>query len=137
MGRIKRVLVGINGSDHSIRAVKKAVEIAATQGASITLMYVVPELPEIRSSARMIYPGRAEAVERMVDGAKKSMEERNIGYEVLVRRGDPASTLLNHSEDYDLIAVGTRGEGYVPELLRGSVAAKVMHRSKVPVILVP
>ncbi len=49
--------------------------------------------------------------------------------------GDPAAEILNYSEDYDFISMGSHGVGVLKEILLGSVSEAVLRRSKVPVYL--
>jgi nucleotide-binding universal stress UspA family protein len=50
--------------------------------------------------------------------------------------GDPAAAIAKFAQDNgaDLIAMGTRGLGAASSLLMGSVAAKILHHAKIPVL---
>jgi nucleotide-binding universal stress UspA family protein len=58
---------------------------------------------------------------------------------VTVRRGDPATAIVEEADKIgaDVIALGTHGPGGVDAFLGGSVARKVIGRSKLPLLLVP
>lgn len=73
--------------------------------------------------------------ERLLDDAVKALTEDSIQADKkLVVRADPANTILNESESYDLVVLGSSGEeDHEPHL--GSVAKKVAHRAKVPVLI--
>lgn len=62
-----------------------------------------------------------------------------ITYEVKVQLGDPAEEILREVEagGYDLVVMGNHGRGMIGDVVMGSTAWKVLHRCRVPVLLVP
>lgn len=73
--------------------------------------------------------------EDVLDDAIKALKEDNVSADKkLVVRADPANTILIMSEDFDLVVLGRSGEEDHESHL-GSVAKKVAHRAKVPVLI--
>jgi nucleotide-binding universal stress UspA family protein len=73
--------------------------------------------------------------EEILDDAVKALKEQGIQTDKkLVVHADPANTVLNESENYDMIILGNSGEEEKESHL-GSVAKKVAHRAKVPVLV--
>jgi len=141
------ILVGVDGSDHSRRALEWAMREAAHHGAPLTVMTVypgpvrpatqiywdIPDLPEDPHNLDAI----GAAVREFVDKATNEIGETAPEVTVNVIRGDPAQELVSASQDADLIVVGTRGTGAWAQLLLGSVSSKVTHHSACPVVVIP
>jgi nucleotide-binding universal stress UspA family protein len=58
--------------------------------------------------------------------------------QIYLGRGDPVQEIINYVEknDCDLIAMSTHGHGPVKDLIFGSVASAVRHRTEVPILLI-
>jgi nucleotide-binding universal stress UspA family protein len=139
MTAFKRILVGVDGSDNSLRAVQKAAEIASLHRAEITLLHV------IQPAESGYYTGmpttdlaeRAKGEDKLYR-AKIACEEAGLLPELKVMLGNPAESILDLSEKgYDLIVVGTRGIGALARFIMGSVSMRVVQFSKTPVLVVP
>ncbi len=67
------------------------------------------------------------------------LEGEGIGGEALLEQGDPATRLVAVAEERgcDLIAMATHRHGVVQDVLRGSVAHSVRHKTLIPVLMVP
>jgi nucleotide-binding universal stress UspA family protein len=141
------ILVGVDGSDHSHRALSWALHEAAHHHAPLTVLAVrpgpvrpathiywnVPELPE-----NSFDPEHARAeLQTFVD--KLATDTGDMLPEIIVKvtRGDPAEELIKASRDADLLVVGSRGSGAFAKLLIGSVSSKVTHHAASPVVVVP
>jgi nucleotide-binding universal stress UspA family protein len=139
MTAFKRILVGVDGSDNSLRAARKAAEVAFLHGAQITLLNV------IQPAESAYYTGmpttelaeRAKGEDKLYR-AKVACEEAGLSPELRVMLGNPAETILDLSEKgYDLVVVGTRGIGALARFIMGSVSMRVVQFSKTPVLVVP
>lgn len=142
-----RILVGVDSSEGSRRALAWACEDAAARGASVEAVTVWrgaddPDMSlEIRSLPSI---GRhdaalAEKAQRLVEQAVSEASSAHLGVpiELLVLEGDPAETLCRRAEGADLLVVGARGHSSFPGLLLGSVASKCVHHSPRSVVIVP
>lgn len=71
--------------------------------------------------------------------AGKQLKAAGIAFKVSSAQGDPAEEICDvaHDNGFDMIWMGTRGMGNFANLILGSVATKVLHRSRVPVVMVP
>lgn len=74
-----------------------------------------------------------------LEQVRARFENSDIEVAVILEAGDPATRLvaLAEAEECDLIAMATHRHGMVQDVLRGSVAYAVRHRTKIPVLLVP
>lgn len=133
----RRIVVGVDGSRNSGKAVDWAVDTASS-GDTVVLLsawspVIVPAEMAVTYSfddagARKILD---EERERVSDSAKT----RGVDLDVQFETTDPRTALLGAKAD--TIVIGARGHGGVMGLLLGSVADYVARHSKVPVVIVP
>lgn len=133
----RRIVVGVDGSRNSAKAVDWAVDTASS-GDTVVLLsawspVIVPAEMAVTYSfddagARKILD---EERERVSDAAKT----RGVDLDVQFETTDPRTALLGAKAD--TIVIGARGHGGVMGLLLGSVADYVARHSKVPVVIVP
>ena len=137
------ILVGVDGSDHSQRALEWAAKEAAFRQTSLTVLAVHQAVHGWAGSLRF---GDDEAqVQKIAEAAKAETEKVLAGLgdsrpeSVTVRavHGYPAEELINAGTDADMIVLGTGGVGGWSQQLIGSVATKVIHHATSPVLIVP
>ena len=145
---INKLLVALDGSNHSLKAVDYASEIAASLKAKVILLYVVKlqELPEgLRDYADLEHiPGIDVDILKKVAGdlvsnAEKRAREKGVDDIVgEVEEGPVARTIIARAQhhDVDMIVVGSRGLGNVEATLRGGVSHRVELMAKCPVLTV-
>ncbi|MCB9743090.1 MAG: universal stress protein [Alphaproteobacteria bacterium] len=145
----KNILVPVDLSDSSARALRRAIELARQSGGSITLLHVgvlahiyTDELAMGGPMATLFTQASEEAakeqlhqLERM---AKQEIPEK-VPHRVMIREGYPPQEILSQVEadKHDLIAMGTHGRTGLKRALLGSVAERVIRESPVPVLIVP
>jgi nucleotide-binding universal stress UspA family protein len=116
----RRILVGTDGSPRAARAVARAAEVAASTGATLTVLTV----------------GSAPKAQRVVAEAAAA-HRGQVPVETLVRSGDPASALVEEAErGYDLLVVGNKGMTGASRFLLGSVPNKVSHQIPTALLIV-
>ncbi|MGJ9385579.1 universal stress protein [Salipaludibacillus neizhouensis] len=137
----KHILLAGDGSEHAIRACEKAIFIAGlTEGADITLIHVVDDIParsevvEDDMKPRAIPEHRKERVSSM----EKRVKDANIPLTVKHTFGDPGPTIVREAseESYDIVVIGSRGLNQFQQMVLGSVSHKVAKRVKCPVLIV-
>ena len=139
------IVVGVDGSDHSHRALIWAMRQAAAQHAPLTVLAVRPE--PVRPATGIYWGVHAypedshnpdvarKAVGQIVEQAKSEISETAPEVAVNVVTGDAAQELISASHDADLVVVGSRGSGGLAWLL-GSVSSKVAHHAACPVVII-
>jgi nucleotide-binding universal stress UspA family protein len=147
---MEKILVGVDGSAPSLKAVDFAADLANKYDAELILLKVVPHLPPELDSAVEEY-ARSEhipvpAAELMLTMADSILDDaRRNAYTKGAARisaepsvGDPAQEIITVAQDRqaDLIVVGSRGRGRLAGLLLGSVAQKVISLAHCPVVVV-
>ena len=140
------ILVGVDGSDHSHRALGWAMRQAVQQHDPLTVLAVRPD--PVRPATGIYwgvhsYPEDGhnldavrKAVQEIVDEVAAEIGERPPEISVNVASGDPAEELIKASQDADMLVVGSRGNGGFATLLMGSVSSKVTHHADCPVVVI-
>ncbi len=139
---MRRILVGVDGSEPSQKAARLAAEIAARFGSTLALAYVVPRLllpPDVYglTLADVEREHRAYA-EKLVGEALLHLGDAGVNADTLVLYGSPAESLAEAAAapDVDLVVLGSRGRGAVARVLLGSVSDRLVHISSKPVLVV-
>jgi nucleotide-binding universal stress UspA family protein len=141
----KAIVVGVDGSDTSMRAAGIATEIARSRQTKLVLVTVVrppegwwgiggaPPSPEALSAALV------EGQQQVIREAEEQLPLDGIDYETIEELGDPTSRLIAVAEERDagLIVIGKRGAGLAERVMLGSVADRLCHHSPMPVMVVP
>lgn len=138
-----RILVGIDGSESSQRALAWAIDEAQLRNADVHVVhaYKTEYLFYADVPATAIAIPRAEveaAAEAMVKQAVEAAATEGVIIDAeCVNSANPAGELVERSGDAELIVLGTRGLGGLRGLLLGSVTLKVAQQSRCPVVIVP
>ena len=137
-----RVVVGIDGSETSRRALRWAIEEARLLHGSLEVIHSW-HLPYVGG-----YPYAAstydatpfeEAARRTLDGVVEDTDTTGLEAppERILHLGDPAAALLDAARGAALVVAGSRGLGGFSGLLLGSVGHHVAHHAPCPVVVVP
>jgi len=135
-----KVLVATDGSEHSMKAVKRALELAEKQGAQVTLMSVAyfgaDYLEEMPPNIREKLEDSARAA---LKKAKALFDAKNLPVEtVLVSGLVPANLIIRKAQEgkFDRIILGSTGLTALDKVLMGSTAAKVVAHAPCEVTVV-
>jgi nucleotide-binding universal stress UspA family protein len=135
---LKRVLVPIDFTDFSRRALDAAATLVSDKG-SLNLVHVVasPIYPSLYAGGvSKVFEVDPELINRIRESLEQWQGERPG--EIVVTEGEPAGEILKTTERTraELVVMGTRGVTGVDHLLMGSVSERVVRTSKVPVLIV-
>ncbi len=136
----QRILVGSDGSEHAVHALKIGAEIAKGCQASLTVLNTYDPLsPQPLVSARDVVSGEHEAhVLRAIEEQSASvLQTYGLPVDVVQEAGHPAETILSYAEreSCDLIVLGGRGQGGFRRLLLGSVCDNVLRHAHCSVLV--
>ncbi len=144
---LKRILFCTDFSASADAAFGYACGIARASGGRIVAMHVVTSTYEDPEYVSFVTPDLRMQVDDGIRGrVERELQERYTTFcpadtpcEVLVVKGKPAEKILDVAvrEEIDLIVMGSRGQTAMGHLFLGSVAHRVGHSSRVPVLLVP
>jgi nucleotide-binding universal stress UspA family protein len=140
MEPVKRILVAVDGSQASVHAAMRALDISKPLQASVTLVHVTP--PTILPGDVPIAPIAELRESELARGAgilrdvSLAIEQPNIA--TLNLLGPPAELVADTAMDegYDLVVVGYKGRNAVSRMLLGSTADRLVHICKKPVLVV-
>ncbi len=121
-----RVLVGIDGSDHSLWALMEAINITKTFSGFLKVITIYDR-------------GKDEEAEKIQQKTMKYLEKEKISYDFATILGsNPSRALVDTAkhEKFDLIVVGSRGLGSAAAFLLGSISKKVVTDSPCDVFVV-
>jgi len=140
------IVVGVDGSDHSRRALIWSMRQAAQQQVPLTVLAVRPD--PVRPVTGVYWGVHAypedthnpevaqKAIQEIVEHARNDIAETAPQVTVNVVTGDPAEELVRASRGADMVVVGSRGSGGFASLLMGSVSSKVTHHAACPVVVI-
>ena len=137
-----KILVAVDGSPQSLAAVTALADRLAwfRDTPVLALVHAHPPIPYKAATTWVGHAAVAkyydEESEAALAGAKELLGSRGLSYVVEKLVGDPADEIVRHAaaENFDLIAMGTHGYTALANLVMGSVATRVLARSKVPVL---
>ena len=139
------IIVGIDGSDHSLHALEWAIREAAVRHAPLTVLTVQQAIAGYWGGP-VLYPGDEDLAEKARETAQEETdrvlekidsESRPPSVTVRAIIGLPAEALLEAAADADMLVVGSRGTGGFKRLLMGSVSLQVTHHASCPVVVIP
>jgi nucleotide-binding universal stress UspA family protein len=144
----KKILVGLDGSKHGLKAAREAVKLAKEFDSELHLLTVTrpfkvtPKLRQFLEAENLL--GEPKYVldamtDQIISEAKDIATKAKIeNIKTVIREGKPARTLLKYAESnkIDLIVVGSRGVGELDAALLGSVSQKVAMLSECTVMIV-
>ena len=139
--KTQRILAPVDGSEMSHFALKEADSLAVQCGGELTLMFVhEPATVHLMDDE---FPEPAEMTEALLATARNIMEKwvhslttPEANRHIVIERGPPAQTIIEHSGEYDLIVMSTRGHTGIKHLYLGSVAERVVRGAHCYVLVV-
>ena len=158
---ITKILVGVDGSENSEKALDYALEVADKFSSSVHILNVFQPPPEVGYQLNMFqqtpasgYPGdqmgyqsnmasfikdlrkvHETVLSRATERATKLKPALKITAEL--KEGDAASQIVEAvaNNEYDLIVIGHRGDSKINELFLGSTSERVAHQAKCAVLI--
>jgi nucleotide-binding universal stress UspA family protein len=127
----KTIVVGVDGSPSSRKALTWAAAEAERHGADLVVLNVwehtlPPPAGSVSVSERYVPDSSQRTAEELVEDIKEVLGENPaVVVQPRVKQGTPAKVLIEESVDADLLVVGTRGHGGFRGLVLGSVSQHV------------
>ncbi|HLA21881.1 MAG TPA: universal stress protein [Nitrosopumilaceae archaeon] len=138
--RFKKILVPLDGSLNSRRGLNEAISLARQSNASITGIYVEHSFPpKLARILRSYRANVAKKAQKIMSHARTSTGRHGIVFnEKIATSTDVVKTISGFakSKKFNIIVMGSRGEGSPHAEYLGSIANGVLHESNVPVLIV-
>ncbi|MCX7728108.1 MAG: universal stress protein [Bacteroidia bacterium] len=135
---IRKILVGIDFSEHSKTTLKYATQLANKLSADITLIHSYT-LPLVNFETGYIPP--IEDIQKEAEAEMNVLLNSFSGfkYNTVIKMGFATEVILEYAEEhgFDLIILGIVGQGFVKKHLIGSTAYQVCKESRIPVLIIP
>ena len=139
MAKFNKILVPLDGSPNSTRGLDRAIEIAKGSDAEITGLYVfhLPIAAGIKYTQKMKDEAQRKAV-KAIGPAMQRTQKAGATFKYKTGGGNAGSEIVKFAKqgNYDMIVIGARGLGGAKEAFLGSTSNYVMHKTKVPVLVV-
>ena len=137
------IVVGVDGSGHSRKALERAANEAAVHHMPLTVLTVHQAVRDVYGSASHYGDDAAltdkakEAAQAETDQVLASVGAQPESVTVTAVHGLPADELIKASQDADLLVLGRRGAGGFARLMMGSVSDQVSRHAHCPVLIMP
>ena len=138
------IIVGVDGSGHSQRALEWAMKEAAVRHVPLSVLTVHPAIKgyyggmvtgpqdvELTEKAQAAVREEADKALAQLDGPHPESVTVNAVH------GFPVEELINASKEADMVVLGSRGVGGFTRLMLGSTAGQVVQHAHCPVVIVP
>lgn len=142
---MRTIVVGIDASDGSQRALEWAIDEAEVHGAALRVVHAIAH-PTVHYPYPMTVLSWDEHAEEdtrrlgreLLDHALAAANPpSSVDIELEARFGTPADVVMSAARDADLVVVGSRGRGGFTGLMLGSISQQIAHHSTIPVVIVP
>lgn len=136
---MQRIVVGVDGSDPALAALRWAVRLARATGARIEAVTVASQLP-LAAPLGVAWDTGEDALlqaNRALEHTMAEVEHEGVDIATSVQDGQPAGVLLGAAEGADLLVLGTHGYGAMESALLGSIGRQVVTHAVCPTVLVP
>jgi nucleotide-binding universal stress UspA family protein len=138
--RGERILVAMDGSKHSEKALDQAISMAKICKSILFAISVVELYPEQVALAPALEEKKSEEAWELLERTRDRAREENIACETIVHIGGrPHEFIIQEAKDksVDLIVMGTHGRTGLKKLLMGSVAERVIGHAPCAVMVIP
>ncbi|PKH11698.1 universal stress protein [Planomicrobium sp. MB-3u-38] len=136
----KRILLAVDGSDHSVRAAKEAGKLAAGSSESqVTIVFVADHA---NAKNEVLHSGSTMELDlqrrKKLQPVEEALATADVRYKVEILHGTPGPTIVDYAnkEKFDILVIGSRGLNSLQEMVLGSVSHKVVKRADCPVLIV-
>jgi nucleotide-binding universal stress UspA family protein len=142
MSVLRRIIVGVDSSQASARAVRWTAALASDVGAEVVAVHALGLLAHLDPDPHDVtptQPHRDEVRDRFEQVWCAGLREAGVRYECRLTEGNPVTALLESAArvEADLVVVGRRGAGGFPGLQLGSTSLQLVQHAEVPVVVLP
>lgn len=135
---IKKILVPIDQTKKSLKALDAAIYMAKHLGASITILRVIPIAYMTTSSFRNVIKEMMDESEKYIKDAREYCSKKNMVVMSKIVKGDEPEEIIKLAKksNFNMIVMGSSGKGILKEMAFGSVSNYVLHSTNIPVLVV-
>lgn len=142
MGRYRKILVAVDGSESSKNAFRQACKLAPEDKSWLTVITVIPlyqDQFDVLSTKEKVSKRLRDEGEKILSDIKNIADEEDIFIKTLLEEGTPFQRIIDIADEggYDLIVMGRRGLHRLERAFIGSVTARVIGYSHTDVLVIP
>jgi len=141
MGRYRKILVAIDGSESSRNALRQAIKLANSEECWITVVSVIPSYTGDLSATFIgdMRKAMAEPCEKALSEAQEIAKSERASIKTVCEEGEIYERIVDlaDAENCDLIVLGRKGLSRIERAFMGSVTARVIGHSQRDVLVVP
>jgi nucleotide-binding universal stress UspA family protein len=137
-----KLLVPVDGSENSVRALEAAIFLSKKIDAHMTVVHVMEKPPTVyihpqKELEELLRNYRREA-EQILEKCQEIGNRNGVELRKVIIEGDVASEINRFAEKevFDMIVMGHRGSGRFKKMVLGSVSEKVLHQTKRSVLII-
>lgn len=137
-----KLLVPVDGSENSVRALEAAIFLSKKIYAHVTVMHVMEKAPTVyihpqKELEELLKNYRREG-EQILEKCEEIGYKNGVELKTVIIEGDVASKIIQYAEKelFDMIVMGHRGSGRFKGMVLGSVSEKVLHQTKRSVLII-
>jgi nucleotide-binding universal stress UspA family protein len=140
-----KILVPVDGSEISYRALDAGLFFSEKLGSNITVIHVMEDIPITHIESQKLLNDMLEISaackqqgQDILSKCSETANNKGMMVDTILLKGNPASIILDFCKNgkYDVIIMGNRGMGKIREIILGSVSSKILHNSSCPVLLI-
>ena len=135
----KKILVPLDGSKYSEKALNRACELVEVFNSKLVLLYVAEKSTPVNLLDRKEYMDLIRKFgKKTLERANQVVEKKNMSCKTILKEGNIVSNIekVVKTENCDLIIVGNKGLGAVGRFLLGSVSNKLAQHAPCSVLIV-
>lgn len=135
-----RILIPVDGSAYSDKAIETGIELAKIADSEITLYFVMDRSLYLQTMGGANFSDiesvMGEEKKNILTPAREKLEAAGVKFGELVSEGIPGKEICEKSADFDLIIMGTAGRTGIKKVIMGSVTQMVVANARCPVMSV-
>lgn len=139
MTGLKNILVALDGSKDSSKALDQAIYLARQGQGTITGVFVIPLFSvNVAQPQSKLAKAFAEGGKKILAEAKLRCAKNGVLFHEKILCGNEGFKLVSFAKNKkaDIIIMGSRGRSSIKEFILGSVSHYVVHKSPIPILIV-
>jgi len=137
--KTSKILVPLDGSQHSKRGLSYAVFLARHSDGVVTGVHVIPMVkPKPNDRITPLEKAFLKKAGSIMGSARRACAKQGVMFEDRLLYGDEGPEIAKLAErgGFDVVVIGSRGRGRAKEILLGGTSNHVLHKTSVPVMVV-
>ncbi len=137
---MKKIIVGDDGSEFARKALEKAIEFAKKEDMEVVVVYAIEEFCPIgvtELDCNVVKEIQIKEAKSIISSALKMLKDAGVRGRDVIEMGRPSDVIIEAAkkENAEMIVVASHGKHGIKKMVLGSVTARVVEYSTVPVLV--